>query len=229
MRTSRWAIAALLVLGLAACGGDDDAAEPTTTTAAAATSDGGEATTSTDGATTTASQRTTAAPATTGGTGGAATTTDGGISGGTATTSGGTSGGGTTGGITDDELDVCALLTPADIEAVLGENPGTGIDTSYTPYQGCDYEAPSAYVQVIVLPWTSPEEAADSLATAVEINGFPPVDGVGDEAFDGAPDFGLTARSGRFEIEVNVAGATDPATQLDQERQLVAILIDRLP
>lgn len=206
MRSKAMVIVLALALGVSACGGDDD---DSATDAQATTAAGTDTSTEDTSATTTGDS----ASATTAGGDATATTSDG------------------AGDI--EEVDVCAILTADDIASVVGVTPSAAepdMTIPDVPIFGCNYDVEGGFVQASVTVSATEEEAKELFQFGLENNDYPTVDGVGDEAYDAAPAFGLTARSGRFEVSVNVAGsADDAAAELEQEKELTQLVIDRLP
>jgi hypothetical protein len=129
------------------------------------------------------------------------------------------------------EIDVCALLTKEEVEAVIGMPAGSAQpEESAPPFFGCRYEEDglSQMVSIGVLAWGDAEEAEASFEFGADQ--YPAVEGIGDRAYNSQPIDDLTVLAGRYELSVGLYFVSDDdEAELAMASELAAVALDRLP
>ena len=195
---------------VAACAGDDDA-DDSTTGGAATSATSAPATASATGAEATASSASTGTTGATGSTGGQAA--DG------------------------EELDVCSLVTQAEVEDILGQTVGDPTFTSMGAAGAagglhggdCRFEATgiTAVVSISVLIWSDEDDAESSFSLYNLDN---EIDGLGVQAVSTQPVGDIAVLQGRYELSVDLYFVNDDEeTDLDMARQIAELAVSRLP
>jgi hypothetical protein len=146
-------------------------------------------------------------------------------------------GGGAAGGAADDleEIDVCALLTQAEVEAAIGQTAGPGApEESFAEFGlgggACRFEADdiTPVVTVSVLAWSNEEDADASFSFGEDQ--YPPVEGIGDRAYRSQPIDEISVLVGRYELSVGLYFVSeDDDEEFEMSRQLAELVISRLP
>jgi hypothetical protein len=129
------------------------------------------------------------------------------------------------------EIDVCALLTKEEVEAVIGMPAGAAQpEESAAPYFGCRYEEDglSQIVSIGVLAWGDAEEAETSFEFGADQ--YPAIEGIGDRAYNSQPIDDVSVLSGRYELSVGLYFVSDDdEAELAMASELAAVALDRLP
>ena len=129
------------------------------------------------------------------------------------------------------EVDVCALLTKEEVEAVIGMTAGSAQrEESPAPYFGCRYEEDglSQIVSIGVLAWVDAEEAEASFEFGADQ--YPAVEGLGDRAYNSQPIDDVSVLAGRYELSVGLYFVSDDdEAELAMASELAAMALDRLP
>jgi len=152
---------------------------------------------------------------------GAATPVSGTASGAPATqpTTGG-GGGSTTGG---SALDVCSMISPADVEAVLGEAAEDGIDNSSVNLRVCYWTGTANPTEVLTISIYAHPDAATAreqyLATTEDLGGVDILN-LADEA-SYSDGFGLRVLSGRYDLGIESTGDDEKTSSLKLARQIL--------
>lgn len=124
------------------------------------------------------------------------------------------------------DLDVCAMLSSGEVQAVLGE-PGTPTNQSTGDMYGCSWEGASDPLNVLTVSIYVHPDAATAKeqydATKEGLEGSE-ILGLGDEASYSEP-FGLEVLSGRFDISVDNTGPTEKESDLTVAKRI----LDQLP
>ncbi len=132
--------------------------------------------------------------------------------------------------VADGAIDPCALITQEEAEQALGVATGTGQPDNSPPLYSCSYET-STYdlVQVILVVYDDNAQAQDAFQTAININGYPELSGLGDRAYNAQPILDIDVLSGRYEISIDISDSSDDATQLQKAIDLAEVGLTRLP
>jgi hypothetical protein len=129
------------------------------------------------------------------------------------------------------EIDVCALLTKEEVEAVIGMPAGAPQpEESPAPFFGCRYEEDglSQIVTIGVLAWSDAEEAERSFEFGADQ--YPAIEGLGDRAYNSQPIDEVSVLAGRYELSVGLYFVSeDDAAELAMALELAATALDRLP
>lgn len=123
-------------------------------------------------------------------------------------------------------LDPCALVSQAEIEAIVGM-PVAALTEASTPagqltYYGCR----SDDVHIDIEAWSSAAEARQSYEFG---QAYPAVEGLGLPARTTQPLGDLDVLAGRFVVSVNLFTNQDQGAQLEAAKQIARRVIDRLP
>lgn len=124
------------------------------------------------------------------------------------------------------DIDICALISAAEVEGVLGE-PATSVDNSTGDLRDCAWEGNGDALNVLsVSVYVHPDAATAEEQYGLTGGGIEGVDilGLGDEASYNET-FGLQVLSGRYDISVDNTGPDEKASDL----AIAQLLIDRLP
>lgn len=130
-------------------------------------------------------------------------------------------GGGSSAGGPD--LDVCAMISAADVEAVLGEAAEDGIDNSSVDLRVCYWTGTASPTEVLTISIYVHPDAGTAreqyLATTEGLGGVDIPD-LGDEALysDG---FGLRVLSGRYDVGIDNTGDDREASSLKLAQQIL--------
>jgi hypothetical protein len=132
-----------------------------------------------------------------------------------------------------DQIDACALLSKADVEAAVGRPVQDPVGDSIANLFGCRYRDPQDpsgtenMVRVAVLVADNAADARDvqetSRSNAAEVN---PVAGLGDDAYWDAINRSLNVVKGAYHVTLSVS---HDAGGLDSARKLAEQLLPRLP
>ena len=129
------------------------------------------------------------------------------------------------------EIDVCALLTKEEVEAVIGMPAGSAQpEESAAPYFGCRYEEDgiSQMVSIGLFAWGDAEEAEASFEFGADQ--YPAVEGIGDRAYDSQPIDDVNVLVGRYELSVGLYFVSDDdEAELAMASELAALALGRLP
>jgi hypothetical protein len=129
------------------------------------------------------------------------------------------------------EIDVCALLTKEEVEAVIGLPAGSAQpEESAAPFFGCRYEEDglSQMVSIGVFAWGDAREAEASFEFGADQ--YPAVEGIGDRAYDSQPIDDVNVLVGRYELSVGLYFVSDDdEAELAMASELAALALDRLP
>lgn len=120
-------------------------------------------------------------------------------------------------------------MTQDEAEAALGATVGEGVRQDIPPFYGCTYETDSfeqLTVSVLVYPTSEDAEAAYDLV--IDMNDYPPIDGLGDRAYDTQPIGDVTVQKGRYELSVDILTEDDTA-DFAVAKDLAKTALGRLP
>jgi hypothetical protein len=135
-----------------------------------------------------------------------------------------------TGG-TGVSIDVCALVTAEEIEAIVGEPIAEGeAEESAPPFFGCRYESDdiTRVVTIGVIAWDDADDAEASFDIGADQ--YEAVEGIGDRAYRSQPINDITVLSGRYEISVGLYFVSeDDDDEFEMAREIASTVIDRLP
>lgn len=139
----------------------------------------------------------------------------GGSAGGAATAGGGAGGGGAA------SIDACSLLTPAEMQQILGAAMGAGQPGNADDQASCDWDSDGPALGIIV------QEYDDTLwSTLSGMGTASPVSGIGEKAYKGVPHQGdLSIKQGDYEIDVGVVDFQMTDEQSDAAALALAKLI----
>ena len=152
---------------------------------------------------------------------GAATPVTGAVSG--APAAGPTDGGGGGSSAGGSDLDVCSMISAADVEAVLGEAAEDGIDNSSVDLRVCYWTGTASPTEVLTISiYVHPDAGTAREQYLVTTEGLGGVDilNLADEALytDG---FGLRVLSGRYDIGIDNTGDDRKASSLRLAQQIL--------
>lgn len=120
-------------------------------------------------------------------------------------------------------LDVCALVSAADVEAVLGEAPEAGIDNSSADLRVCSWSGAADRLEVLTISIYVHPDAATAreqyLATTADLGGVDILN-LADEA-SYTDDFGLRVLSGRYDIGIDSTGEDEKASSIRLAQQIM--------
>lgn len=128
-------------------------------------------------------------------------------------TDAGSGGGGSTG---DSQLDVCSMITAADVEGVLGEAAEPGVDESVVDLRACSWKGattPTEQLTISIYVHPDADTARDQYLTTTEDLGGVEILNLADEALytDG---FGLRVLKGRYDVAIDSTADDRKATSL---------------
>jgi hypothetical protein len=130
-----------------------------------------------------------------------------------------------------DEIDVCALVTEEEVEAIIGMAAGPAQpEESAPPFFGCRYEEEglSQTVTIGLLAWNDADEAESSFDFGADQ--YPAVEGIGDRAYNSQPIDDLSVLAGRYELSVGLYFVSDDdEAELAMAIELAQLALDRLP
>jgi len=137
----------------------------------------------------------------------------------------------TTAGGAPAEIDVCALLSQAEVEGIVSVPVGPpAAEDPLPPFFGCRYEDPdiTPVITVGILAWDSPSDAESSFGFGADQ--YPAVDGIGERAYRSQPIDDITVLQGSYEVSVGLYFVSeDEDADFEMARQLAEIVIGRLP
>jgi hypothetical protein len=129
------------------------------------------------------------------------------------------------------EIDVCALLTNEEVEAVIGMPVGAAQpEESEAPFFGCRYEEDglSQVVSVGVIMWADAQEAEASFEFGADQ--YPAVEGVGERAYNSQPIDDISVLAGRYEVSIGLYFVSDDdEAELEMASELAVVIVGRLP
>jgi len=125
-------------------------------------------------------------------------------------------------------IDACSLLTRQEVEAALGKAVGEGTPETTPPVFGCRWAVPASFdgASITVVIYDSPAQALAAFETALKINNYDQVAGVGDRAYTGLI-FDITVLKGRHELAVDVT--VSAGDEKAAARRLAEQAVARLP
>lgn len=124
-------------------------------------------------------------------------------------------------------IDACALLTRDEANGVLGAATREPIRGDTPPVNSCAYRTEKFdVVSVSVITYADNAEAQNAHQTAIDINNYPEITGLGDRAYNAQPISDVTVLVGRYQLGVDVSG---PENDLEIARELAETAIGRLP
>lgn len=124
------------------------------------------------------------------------------------------------------ELDVCSMLSAADVEAVIGEAPEAGIDEGSGDLFACSWQGATTPTELVTVSvYAHPDAGAAREQYTGMIEGFDGVDIVGfaDEATytDG---YGLQVLAGRYTLSIDNTGDDRKMSSLALAQQILSQL-----
>jgi hypothetical protein len=127
-------------------------------------------------------------------------------------------------------VDACALVTRAEVEAVLGtpvRDPARG---DVAPVFSCSYSAASGFdtASLTVAAYGDTRQATDAYLLALKINDYKEVSGLGDRAYT-SPLSEITVLKGRYELSVDLSMSIDKDAQMKKAIELANRALARLP
>jgi hypothetical protein len=126
-------------------------------------------------------------------------------------------------------VDACALLTPAEIQQVIGVAVGAGINQDSNVVRQCEWDSSdatsSASVGLTVRTWTESD-----WQTVLAFPNATAVPGMGEEAYRNSPITGdLSVKQHGYEIDMAVLYAANTQAQTDQYTDsLMNLVLSRL-
>ena len=127
------------------------------------------------------------------------------------------------------DLDPCALVTKAEAEAIVGESLDEPVVTITELLASCLYSTPDFdSVSVDVLIYDREDDAKSGFQLAIDINDYPEVEGIGDQAYDSRPIGDITVLKGKYELSVDVSVEGGDA-DFETAKDVAAKAVDRLP
>ena len=135
------------------------------------------------------------------------------------------------------ELDVCSLISKAEVDGILGQTTGDPVFNSMGDAGAaagltggdCRFEATGVtpVVSISVLAWRDQDDAESSFSafTAAE-----EIEGLGDRAVNTQPVGDVSVLRGRYEISVDLYFVDeDDSVELGMAREIAEIVLSRLP
>jgi hypothetical protein len=123
-------------------------------------------------------------------------------------------------------IDVCAMISPADVQAALGVPAEAGIDGSTGDLRLCSWTGASDPTEVLAISVYVHPDAATAreqyLATTEGLDGVEILN-LGDEA-SYSESFGLRVLAGRYDLSVDGTGPEEKASDLTIAQQVLAAL-----
>ena len=127
------------------------------------------------------------------------------------------------------EIDPCALVTKEEAEAIVGESLDEPVVTITELLASCLYSTPDFdSVSVDVLIYDREDDAKSGFQLAIDINDYPEVEGIGDQAYDSRPIGDITVLKGKYELSVDVSVEGGDA-DFETAKDVAAKAVDRLP
>jgi len=124
-------------------------------------------------------------------------------------------------------IDACALITREEAEAVLGTATREPVRGDTPTINSCAYQTERFdVVSVSVITYADKAEAENVHQSAIDINNYPEIEGLGDRAYNAQPISDVTVLVGRYQLGVDVSG---PKNELEVARDLAETAIGRLP
>lgn len=133
-------------------------------------------------------------------------------------------------------VDVCAMITQAEVESIVGQpvGPATPEDEEdYTSFGigggGCRFEAEGVtpVVTVSVLAWA--DEAEGESAFSLLEGQYDPVDGLGDSAYRTQPIDEISVLAGRYELSVGLYFVDeDDDAEFEMARRIAELVLPHL-
>jgi len=121
------------------------------------------------------------------------------------------------------ELDVCSLVSAADVEAVLGEAADAGIDNSSGDLRVCYWTAtarPTAVLTISIYVHPDSTTARGQYLATTEGLGGVDILNLADEA-SYSEGFGLRVLSGRYDVGIDGAGDDEKASSLKLAQEIL--------
>jgi hypothetical protein len=133
--------------------------------------------------------------------------------------------GGGTGASAEDasDLDVCALVSEADVADVLGEPADPGIDNSSGPFRACSWSgsaSPTEVLNVSIGVYPDAAAAREAYLATTEGLGDAEVVTLGDEA-SYTNGFGLRVLVGRYDISIDNTGDDRKGSGVSLAQQII--------
>jgi hypothetical protein len=130
-------------------------------------------------------------------------------------------GGGSTAG--GSALDVCSMISAADVEAVLGEAAEDGIDNSSVDLRVCYWTgaaSPTEVLTISIYVHPNADTARGQYLTTTEGLGGVDILNLADEA-SYTDDFGLRVLSGRYDLAIDSTGDDEKTSSLKLAQQIL--------
>jgi hypothetical protein len=131
------------------------------------------------------------------------------------------------GGTTDEgDLDVCSMVSAADVEAILGEAAEAGIDNSSVDLRVCSWTGtatPTRALTVSIYVHPDATTAREQYLATTEGLGGVEILNLADEATY-ADDFGLRVLAGRYDIGIDSTSDDEKASSLKLAQQILPLL-----
>jgi len=126
------------------------------------------------------------------------------------------------------DIDPCALVTKAEVEAIVGESLGEPLVMNTELLVSCLYSTSQLEgVSVDVLTYEDEDQAKSGFELALDINDYPEVEGIGDRAYDSRPIGDITVLKGKYELSIDVSASGQD--EFEVAKELAAKAVDRLP
>ena len=142
-----------------------------------------------------------------------------------------------TGAAAEEEIDVCALVSQAEVEGILGQSVGAPNYTSMGTAGAasglgggdCTFQATgiTPVVSINVLAWSDEDDAESSF----DLFGIDEeVEGIGDKAVNTQPVGDISVLQGRYELSVDLYFVNDDEdADFEMARQIAELAVSRLP
>jgi hypothetical protein len=136
-----------------------------------------------------------------------------------------------------EELDVCTLVTQAEVEAILGQSVGAPNFTSMGAAGAaaglgggdCTFQATgiTAVISIGVLAWSDEDDAESSFGL---FGSDEEIEGIGDKAVNTQPVGDISVLQGRYELSVDLYFVNDDDdADFEMARQIAELAVPRLP
>jgi len=127
-----------------------------------------------------------------------------------------------------ETVDACALLSADEAEAAIGAPVGEPTQENTPPVFACSYEAAGFEgLSVVVVVFQDADQAADAFQSAIDINDYDEVSGIGERAYTSVI-YDLSVLTGKYEVSIDVNPAGD-GDEAELAKSVAVTVLARLP
>jgi hypothetical protein len=132
-------------------------------------------------------------------------------------------------GETATGVNPCDLVTKGEAETALGASVGEPKVEDTPPVSACTYETANfETVQVVLTTFEDAGQAQDAFQSAIDINGYEEISGIGDRAYNAQPIFDISVLKGKYDVSIDLA-LPDDQDEMAVAEDLARTAVDRLP